>query len=43
MSWSKECIISEISITPAGHGNPNDPPVSYVAAIQTTGATFLNK
>ena len=41
LSWSKECIISEISITPAVHGNPNaNPPFPDVAAIQTTGATF---
>ena len=34
LSWSKECILSEVSITPEGRGyNP-------VAAIQKTGATF---
>ena len=34
LSWSKECILSEISITPEVRGdNP-------VAAIQTTEATF---
>ena len=39
--WSKECIISEISITPAVAGNPNsNPPVMAAAAIQTTSRTF---
>ena len=40
-SWSKECMISEISITPriAAHPDAN-PPVPGVTAIQTTGATF---
>ena len=41
LSWSKECIISEISITPRVAGNPNtNLPVPAVAAIQITGATF---
>ena len=41
LTCSKECIISEISITPRVAGNPNaNPPVLAVAAIQTTGATF---
>ena len=39
--WSKECIISEISITPAISRNPDaNPPVTVVELIQTTGATF---
>ena len=41
LSWSKECIISEISIIPAVPGNPNaNRPVSNVPAIQTTATTF---
>ena len=41
MSWSKEFIISEISIIPAVSGNPDaNPSVSDVTAIQTTSATF---
>ena len=41
LSWSKECIISETSITPAVAKNPNaNLPVSVVAAIQKTGGTF---
>ena len=41
LSWSKECIISEISITPAIAGNPRaNPTVPAVAARQATGATF---
>ena len=41
LSWSKECIISEISVTLALPGNPNlNPPVPDVTATQTTGATF---
>ena len=41
LSWSKECIISEISIIPAVTGNPDaNPLVPDVAAIQTTSATF---
>ena len=41
LSWSKECIISEISITPAVAGNPDaNPPVLDVVAIQTIGITF---
>ena len=41
LSWSKECIISEISITPAIAGNPRaSPTVPAVAARQATGATF---
>ena len=40
-SWSKECIISEISIIPRVPGNPRaNPPTLDVKAIQTTGATF---
>ena len=39
--WSKEFIISEILITPAQSGNPNaNPPITDVAAIQTTRPTF---
>ena len=42
LSWSKNCIISEISITPRIPSNPDaNPLVQEVAAIQTTGATFL--
>ena len=41
LSRSKECIISEISITHSVPVNPDtDPPVPAVAAIQTTTATF---
>ena len=41
MSWSKEFIISEISIIPRIPPNPGaDSPVQEVAAIQTTSATF---
>ena len=41
LSWSKECIISEISITPSTAGNPRaNPSVPPMAARQTTGATF---
>ena len=41
LSWSKECIISEISIVPAIAGNPRDnPPVQAREARQTAGATF---
>ena len=40
-SWSKECIISEISIIPAVPGNRDtNLPVPDVAAIQATAATF---
>ena len=40
LSWSKECIISEISITPGIVGNPDaNPPVQPRAAIQTAGTT----
>ena len=39
--WSKECIISEISIIPGITGDlRTHNPVPVVAAIQTTGATF---
>ena len=42
LSWSKECIISELSITPRVAGNPDArPTVQAREAIQTTGATFL--
>ena len=41
LSWSKECIISEISITPRVPANPDaNSLVQEVAAIQTTGVTF---
>ena len=41
MSWSKNCIIFEISITPRIPANLDaNPPVQEVAAIQRTGATF---
>ena len=41
LSWSKECIISEISITPRIPVNPNaNPPVQEVVLIQITGAIF---
>ena len=41
MPWSKECIISKISLTPRVPGDPDvDPPVPDEEAIQTTSATF---
>ena len=41
LSWSKEYIISEITIIRRIPGNPDaNLPVPVVAAIQTTGATF---
>ena len=41
MSWSKNRITSEISITPRIPANPNaHPPVQEVTTIQTTGVTF---
>ena len=41
LSWSKECIISEITIIRGIPGNPDaNLPVPVVAAIQITGATF---
>ena len=41
LSWSEECIVSEISITPEIAGNPNArPPVQVREAIQTSGALF---
>ena len=41
LSWSKECIIPEISITPAIAGNPRArPPAQAREARQTTGATL---
>ena len=40
-SWSKECIISGISLTPGIADNSRaNHPVPAVAAVQTTGATF---
>ena len=40
LPWAKECIISEISITPILLGNSDaTPAVLDVAAIQTTGVT----
>ena len=44
LSWSKQCIISEISITPRIPPNQDaNPSVQEMAAIQTTGATFQIK
>ena len=41
LPWSKNCIISEISIIPRISPNPNaNPHVQKIAAIQTTSATF---
>ena len=41
LSWSKECIISEISIIPRIPPLPDANPLAgEVAAIQTTGITF---
>ena len=41
LSCSKECIISEISVTPGIPGNPNaNPAVPAIAVIKTTSATF---
>ena len=41
LSWSREYIISEISITPRVADNPNaNPPIPDVVAKQTTGTTF---
>ena len=41
LSWSKNCIISEISIVPAVPGDWDaDPPVLDVAPIQTIGPTL---
>ena len=41
LSWSKECIISGIAITPKIPGDEDaDPPAQEVPAIQTTAATF---
>ena len=41
LSWSKECIISEISVTPAIAGNPRaNIPVKAREARQITGGTF---
>ena len=41
LSWSKERIISDISIIPAVHGNPDaNPLVPDVASIQITSATL---
>ena len=40
-SWSKECLMSEVSIKPTVSWNLNaNPSVSDVAVIQNTGATF---
>ena len=44
LPWSKEFIISEISITPAVPGNLNgNSSVSDMGGIQTTGETFETK
>ena len=41
LSWSKECIISEISVRPVISANPDaNPLVQEKVAIHTTGATF---
>ena len=41
LSWSKECIISEILITPTVAGNQNqNPSAQAMAAIKTAGAKF---
>ena len=41
LSCSKECIISEISITPTVPPDPDpNPHVQEMAATQATGATF---
>ena len=41
MSWSKECIIPEISITPRVPPNPDaNPTAQEMAAIQTNLAIF---
>ena len=41
LSWSKECLISEISIVPRITGNADvNPPVQEVPSIQTTAATL---
>ena len=41
LSWSKECIITEISLIPAVPGDPDaNRPVSDAAAIQATSAKF---
>ena len=41
LSWSKECIIFEISIIPGIPGDEDaNPSVPAVAGIQTTAATF---
>ena len=40
-SWSKKCIVYEMSIIPAVSGNSNaSPPVSDLIAIQITSAIF---
>ena len=41
LTWSKYCIISEISVTPAIAGNSRaNPPVTAMEKKQTNGATF---
>ena len=41
LTWSKYCVISEISIAPAIPGNPRaSPPVPAVVASKTSGVTF---
>ena len=41
LSWSKECIVFEISITPGIIANPDaNPPVQEVAAMQITEQHF---
>ena len=43
LKWTKNCVLSEISITPRIAGNPNARPVQAREAKQTTGATFQIK
>ena len=41
LRWTKNCVISEISIITRVPGNPNaNPPVRDKAAIQTIGASL---
>ena len=41
LSWSRECVISEISIKLRINGNPDaNPPTQEVPTIQATAATF---
>ena len=41
LPWSKECVISDISIAPRVAGDPNaNPPASNLAGIQTIREKF---